>query len=287
MAKGIQTVGVVGAGTMGAGIAQVAAQAGKRVILVDLTEDLLARATARIDKGLKRLVEKERLTDGDRQSALARIETSTDPGRLAPAGLVVEAVVEDRGAKRDLLARLDALLPAETILASNTSSISITDLAAATRRPDRFVGMHFMNPVPVMALVEIIRGLITSEATVEAAAALAAELGKTPVVVADSPGFVVNRLLIPMINEAAYVVSEGIASADHIDKSMTLGCNFPMGPLALADLIGLDVVLAIMEVLNANLGDPKYRPCPLLRAMVAAGRLGRKTGRGFFDYQGK
>jgi len=287
MASNIDTIGVVGAGAMGAGVAQVAAVAGKRVILVDVSDDLLDRATARIAKRLARDVEKERLTDAEREAALKCIETVTDVKVCAAAGLVVEAVVEDRTVKRDLLARLDEVCPAETILASNTSSISITDLAAGTGRPDRFVGMHFMNPVPVMALVEVIRGLATSDATVAATTALAEDLGKTPVVVVDSPGFVVNRVLIPMINEAAYVVSEGVASAEDVDTCMTLGCNQPIGPLALADLIGLDVVLAIMEVLHGNLGDSKYRPCPLLRRMVAAGRLGRKTGEGFFDYREK
>jgi len=284
MASGIETIGVVGAGTMGQGIAQTAAAAGKQVILVDIEEALVSRGLAAVDKRLARLVEKEKLTDADRQAALARIRTATDPAACAEAGLVVEAVVEQEAVKRDLFAALDAACPAATILASNTSSISITALAAATGRPERFVGMHFFNPVPLMALVEVIRGLTTSDATVEATCALAAELGKTPCVVSDSPGFVVNRLLIPLINEAAFLVSEGTASAEDVDTCMTLGCNFPLGPLALADLIGVDVVLAIMETLHGKLGDPKYRPCPLLRRMVAAGRLGRKTGRGFHDY---
>lgn len=287
MASGIAMIGVVGAGTMGRGIAQTAAQAGKRVILVDLTEALVKAAVAGIDKRLARLVEKEELTESDRQAALARIDTATDPAACAEAGLVVEAVLEDRAAKRELFQVLDRACPPETILASNTSSISITDLAASTGRPDRFVGMHFMNPVPLMALVEVIRGLTTSDATVAATRVVAEELGKSPVVVTDSPGFVVNRLLIPLINEAAFLVSEGIATAEDVDTCMTGGCNFPLGPLALADLIGLDVVLAIMEVLQANLGDPKYRPCPLLRRMVAAGLLGQKTGRGFFEHKRK
>ena len=285
MGSGIDTVGVVGAGTMGAGIAQAAATAGKRVLLVDISDELLQGALARIGKRLDRDVEKERLTAEERDEAFARIQTTTDLDRCAAADLVVEAVVEDRKVKADVLARLDRACPQATILASNTSSISITELAASTGRPERFLGMHFMNPVPVMELVEVIRGLATADETVARVAALAEEMGKTPVVVTDTPGFVVNRLLIPMINEAAFLVAEGVASAEDVDKCMTLGAKHPIGPLALADLIGVDVVLAIMEVLYGSLGDPKYRPCPLLRRMVAAGRLGRKTNRGFFDYE--
>ena len=280
----ISTIGVIGAGTMGNGIAQACAVSGFAVVMVDIDEAAVQRGLATVAASLDRLVKKDKLTLDAKLAALARIRVGTDYAMLLPAQLVIEAATENEGLKRKILAQLDALLPAETLVATNTSSISITKLAAATPRPDRFIGMHFFNPVPMMALVEVIRGLQTSDATHAAVAAMALRLGKTPVTVKNAPGFVVNRILIPMINEAMFVLSEGLATAEDIDAGMKLGCNHPIGPLALADMIGLDVCLAVMNVYVEEYADSKYRPCPLLKEMVAAGWLGRKTGRGVYRY---
>ena len=280
----IRTIGIAGAGTMGHGIAQVAAQSGYQVILVDVVPAALERGRAQIGKGLERLVVKGKLAAEDRDQALGRLTTGGDLAALAGADLVVEAVVEREDVKRNVLSELDRVCPAQTILATNTSSISITRLAAATSRPEKVIGMHFMNPVPVMQLVEVIRGLATSQETWEAVEAASRKMGKTPVEVHDAPGFVSNRVLMPMINEAIFCLYEGVGKAEAIDEVMKLGMNHPMGPLALADLIGLDVCLDILRVLQQGFGDPKYRPCPLLVKMVDAGRLGRKSGRGFYEY---
>jgi 3-hydroxybutyryl-CoA dehydrogenase len=280
----IQNVGVVGAGTMGNGIAQVFAQAGLKVQLVDIAQPMLDRARQTIEKSLVKFVEKGRLTAADRDAALGRLSTGTSLELFADADLVVEAIVERIEAKQELFHSLDGLARPHAILASNTSSISITLLGAATRRPAQVLGMHFMNPVPLMTLVEVIRGHATSDESVQTIAALCTRLGKTPVEAADYPGFIANRVLMPMLNEAMYAVMEGVGTPDAIDTVMKLGMNHPMGPLTLADFIGLDVCLAIMNVLHEGLGDPKYRPCPLLRRMVAAGQLGRKSGRGFYVY---
>ncbi|MCB9377759.1 MAG: 3-hydroxybutyryl-CoA dehydrogenase [Holophagales bacterium] len=280
----IRSFGVVGAGTMGNGIAQVAAQAGFEVSLVDVAPAALERGLAAIDKSLGRLVAKGKLDEAARDAARARIHASGSLADLAGCQLVVEAVVERFDVKREVLAALDGVLAPEAILASNTSSISITKLAAQTGRAGQVIGMHFMNPVPVMQLVEIIRGLQTTQATYDAIEAATRALGKTPVEVHDSPGFVSNRVLMPMINEAIYCLYEGVGRPEAIDQVMKLGMNHPLGPLALADLIGLDVCLDILRVLHEGLGDPKYRPCPLLVQMVDAGYLGRKSGRGFHDY---
>ncbi len=282
----IRQVAVIGAGTMGNGIAQVLAQAGYSVAMIDVLPQQLAKGMAAIERSLARLVDKGKLAPPEREATLARIRTGTDLRLAANTDLAVEAVVESAEVKKEVLHGLDGFVAPQGIIASNTSSISITELAAATRRPSQVIGMHFMNPVPLMQLVEVIRGLTTSEETVAATVAIVRRLGKTPVVVNDAPGFVANRILMPMINEAAYTLMEGVADAEAIDTVMKLGMNHPMGPLALADLIGLDICLAIMEVLQRNLGDDKYRPCPLLRRMVAAGYLGRKSGRGFYNYQG-
>ncbi len=282
----IQTIGVVGAGTMGHGIAQVFAQAGFDVRLQDVAPAALERATAGVSRSLDKLVTKGTLTAEAAAAARGRLSTSTDLDALAEADYVVEAIVEDADAKRRLFSTLDKMLGPEVILASNTSSISVTTLGAATARPDRVLGMHFMNPVPLMPLVELIRGHATSSDALATATALCERLGKTPVEAADYPGFIANRILMPMINEAIYAVMQGVGTTEAIDAVMTLGMRHPMGPLTLADFIGLDVCLAIMEVLHAGLGDDKYRPCPLLRRMVASGQLGRKSGHGFYDYPG-
>jgi 3-hydroxybutyryl-CoA dehydrogenase len=284
MTDRVQRIGVVGAGTMGSGIAQVAAQAGFAVMLVDVVPSALDKGLRTIDKSMERLVAKGKLAAEERDAARGRLSTAGELAALAACELVVEAVVEKFPIKQQVLTTLDGLCPAETILASNTSSISITRLAAATKRPDRVIGMHFMNPVPVMQLVEIIRGLQTSDATYAAVEAATRHMGKTPVEVHDAPGFVSNRVLMPMINEAVFCLYEGVGKAEAIDEVMKLGMNHPMGPLALADLIGLDVCLDILRVLGDGFGDPKYRPCPLLVKMVEAGYLGRKSGRGFYDY---
>ena len=280
----IQTIGIIGAGTMGCGIAQACAVSGLRVVMVDIDDAAVQRGLGQISASLDRLVKKQKLSVEDQTAALARIHVTTQFGDLLPAQLVIEAATESEALKRKILAQLDALLPAETLVATNTSSISITKLAAATQRPDRFIGMHFFNPVPMMALVEIIRGLQTSDATHDAVHAMALRLGKTPITVKNAPGFVVNRILIPMINEAFFVLADGLATAEDIDAGMKLGCNQPIGPLALADMIGLDVCLAVMEVYVQEYADSKYRPCPLLKEMVAAGWLGRKSGRGVYRY---
>jgi 3-hydroxybutyryl-CoA dehydrogenase len=280
----ITQVAVIGAGTMGSGIAQVFAQAGYAVSLVDVVREQLPRAMASIERGIKRLAEKGQLSQTEQEAILKRITTTTSVEVVRQARLVLEAIVEDPEAKIRLFATVDQLAPPEAILASNTSSVSITRLAAATRRPERVIGMHFINPAPVMRLVEVIRGLATSDETHQTIVELVRGLGKTPVTVSDAPGFVLNRLLIPMLNEACYLLMEGVAGCEEIDTVMKLGANHPMGPLALADLIGLDTCLAIMEVLHRDLGEDKYRPCPLLRKMVAAGYLGRKSGRGFYTY---
>jgi 3-hydroxybutyryl-CoA dehydrogenase len=279
-----ERVAVVGAGTMGSGIAQTFAVHGSRVCLIDVDDAALARGLGAIEASLARVVRKEALTQADADRALGRIETATDLGAARGAQLVVEAVVERADVKTDVFRRLDAACAAGAILATNTSSISITAIGAATKRPDKVVGMHFMNPVPVMKLVEVIRGQETSDETTAAVTACAEAIGKVPVLVNDYPGFVSNRVLMPMINEAIYCLMEGVGTREGIDTVMKLGMAHPMGPLTLADLIGLDVCLDILEVLHAGFGDPKYRPCPLLRRMVAAGRLGRKSGRGFYDY---
>ena len=280
----INSVGVIGAGTMGNGIAQVFAQAGYRVQLVDAAAPALDRARATIEKSLGKFVEKGKLKADERDAALGRLETTGQLEALSEVDFVVEAIVEDIAAKRELFGRLDALTRPDVILSSNTSSISITLLGAATRRPDKVLGMHFMNPVPLMTLVELIRGQATSAEAMTTASDLCGRLGKTPLEAADYPGFIANRILMPMINEAIYALMEGVGTAEAIDGVMKLGMNHPMGPLTLADFIGLDVCLAILNVLHDGLGDPKYRPCPLLKRMVAAGHLGRKSGQGFYSY---
>ncbi|MCM2339611.1 3-hydroxybutyryl-CoA dehydrogenase [Rhodoferax sp.] len=281
---GITTVGIIGAGTMGNGIAQACAVSGINVVMVDISEAAVAKGIATVSGSLDRLLKKEKITADAKAAALARIQGSTSYDDLKDAQLVIEAATENYDLKVKILKQLDALLAPEVLVASNTSSISITKLAAVTTRPDRFIGMHFFNPVPMMALVEIIRGLQTSDATHAAVHAMATALGKTPITVKNAPGFVVNRILVPMINEAFFVLAEGLATAEDIDAGMKLGCNQPIGPLALADMVGLDVCLAVMEVYLSEFGDSKYRACPLLKEMVAAGRLGRKTGQGVYQY---
>ena len=279
-----RTIGVVGAGTMGNGIAQAFAVAGVNVIMSDIAEAAVQRGLATISGSLDRLIKKEKLTADEKTAALARITTTTDVKALANCDLIVEAATENLDLKIKIFKQLDELASPATVLASNTSSISITKLAAATQRPDKVIGMHFFNPVPMMALVELIRGLQTADSTYAVAEEMTRAVGKTPVQIKNSPGFVVNRMLCPMINEAIFALGEGLATAAEIDEAMKLGANHPIGPLALADLIGLDVQLAVMQVLFEGFKDPKYRPAPLLVEMVEAGYLGRKTGRGFFTY---
>ncbi len=280
----ISTVGIIGAGTMGNGIAQACAVSGIDVVMVDISDAAVQKGLATVAGSLDRLIKKEKCTEADKAAALARIKTSTNYDDLKAAQLVIEAATENHDLKVKILKQVDALVGPEVLIASNTSSISITQLAAVTSRPDKFIGMHFFNPVPMMALVEIIRGLQTSDATHDTVKALSEKLGKSPITVKNAPGFVVNRILVPMINEAFFVLAEGLATAEDIDAGMKLGCNQPIGPLALADMIGLDVCLAVMNVYLEEFGDSKYRPCPLLKEYVAAGRLGRKTGRGVYAY---
>jgi 3-hydroxybutyryl-CoA dehydrogenase len=281
----IKKVGVIGAGTMGNGIAQIFAQSGFGVVLNDVTDAILDRALAAIGGSMDRLIKKEKITAADKDAALKRITKSTDLKVVADCDIVIEAIIEDFDAKKKVFQGLDAACKPGAILASNTSSISITRLAACTKRPQQVIGMHFMNPVPVMALAEIVRGIATSDEVYKATDELARKIGKTPVETRDYPGFVSNRVLMPMINEACYTLMEGVATRDAIDTVMKLGMAHPMGPLQLADLIGLDVCLSIMEVLYEGFSDSKYRPCPLLKNMVAAGHLGRKTKKGFYTYE--
>ncbi len=280
----IQSVGIIGAGTMGNGIAQVCAVAGLDVVMIDINDAAVERGLSHIGKSLDRLIKKETLSVEDKNSALKRIKASTSYADLKGLSLVIEAATENQAVKEKILHLIDEIVGKDTIIATNTSSLSITKLAALNSDPTRFIGMHFFNPPPLMALVEVIRGLQTSDATHGAIIEMAKRIGKEPITVKNSPGFAVNRILIPMINEAFFVLQEGLASPEDIDAGMKLGCNQPIGPLALADLIGLDTCLAVMEVFFENFSDSKYRPCPLLREMVAAGYLGRKTGRGVFTY---
>lgn len=280
----VSTIGIIGAGTMGSGIAQVCAGAGLDVILTDVNETIVEKGAAAVARNLDRLVASRRLSIPDKEAALARIKGSTSYDALAPADIVIETATENLEVKQRILGRIDPLIRSDAIVASNTSSVSITQLAAMVSRPDHFVGMHFFNPVPVMALVEIVRGLQTSDATHDTVEALATKLGKTPITVKSSPGFLVNRIVLPMVNEAFLVLAEEMADPADIDDAMKLGCNHPMGPLALADLIGLDVLLSVMQTIHDEFGDPKYRPAPLLKELVAAGYLGRKSGRGVYRY---
>ena len=281
----IQHIGVIGAGTMGHGIAQVCALTGYQVVLVDVDQTVLDQGFSSITRSVEKLYAKKRITDKQYRAGTENIRASVNLADCAGVDVVIEAVSENLTLKLDVFKQLDALTGPQTILASNTSSISITEIAAATQRPDQVIGMHFMNPVPIMPLVEIIRGLATSAATLDVIVALAEKLGKTPVEAADFPGFIANRILMPMINEAIFALMEGVGTPEAIDTVMKLGMNHPMGPLTLADFIGLDVVLSILDVMHSGFGDPKYRACPLLRQMVAAGHLGRKTGRGFYSYE--
>ena len=280
----ITTVGVIGAGTMGNGIAQACATSGLNVVMVDISQEAVSKGLATVANSLERLLSKEKITQADKDAALARIKTSTDYNDFKATDIVIEAATENYELKLKILQQVDALVGPEVIIASNTSSISITKLAAATSRADKFIGMHFFNPVPMMKLVELICGLQTSDETHTAVKDLAERLGKSPITVKNASGFVVNRILVPMINEAFFVLAEGLATAEDIDAGMKLGCNHPIGPLALADMIGLDVCLAIMEVLYSDFSDSKYRPSPLLKEYVAAGRLGRKTKQGVYSY---
>ena len=280
----VSTIGVIGAGTMGSGIAQVAAAAGLNAILIDVSEAAVDKGVATVVRNLDRLVAKGKLSAAEKGAAVGRITRSIAYDPLRPADIVIEAATENLELKVKILKQIDPLVRPDAIVASNTSSVSITKLASAISHPDRFIGMHFFNPVPVMALVEIVRGLQTSDATHDAVEALSVKLGKTPITVKSSPGFVVNRLLLPMLNEAFFLLAEGDANPTEIDDGMKLGCNHPIGPLALADLIGLDVLLSVMQTIHDDFGDSKYRPAPLLKEMVAAGYLGRKSGRGVYRY---
>jgi 3-hydroxybutyryl-CoA dehydrogenase len=282
--KSMKKIFVLGAGTMGAGIVQAFAQNGCEVIVRDIKDEFVDRGIAGISKGLEKLVAKGKMTEEDREAILSRISGTTDMNLAADCDLVVEAAIENMKIKKEIFAELDGICKPETILASNTSSLSITEVASATKRADKVIGMHFFNPAPIMKLVEVIRGAATSQETFDTVKELSEAIGKTPVEVAEAPGFVVNRILIPMINEATFILQEGVASAEDIDAAMKLGANHPMGPLALGDLVGLDVCLAIMDVLYNETGDSKYRASSLLRKYVRAGWLGRKSGKGFYDY---
>ncbi len=283
----IKTIGVVGAGTMGSGIAQVAASAGFKVVLRDISDEALERGMNIIKKSLSRMVKKEKITQNQADEIINRIKTTKDLSDLKDVDYVIEAVFEKMEIKKELFSELDKLTREEVILSTNTSSLSITEIASATERPDKVVGMHFFNPVPVLPLVEIVQGLTTSDETVELAYQLAKKMGKTPIKTKDQPGFIVNRILVPYMNEAAWAFMEGVGSAEEIDQAMKLGANMPIGPLALIDLVGVDVALDVLEVLYKEFGDPKFRPAPILRQMARAGHLGRKTGKGFFTYEDK
>ena len=280
----MKRIAVLGAGTMGSGIVQVIAQSGYEVVLRDIDQEAVNSGLETIKKNLTRSVDKDRLTKPEKEETLARLTTTTELEDVADVDLVIEAIIEDMKIKQDVFSKLDEVCKEETILATNTSALSVTELATATERPEQVIGIHFFNPVPIMKLVELIRSLTTNEETFAQVESFVEEIGKTPVEVEEAPGFVVNRLLIPMLNEAAYLLHEGVADKEDIDTAMKLGANHPLGPLALADLIGLDVCLSIMETLQEELGEPKYRPCPLLKKKVRAGQLGKKTGQGFYSY---